>query len=62
MTYYNLPPTKFANEFNDFEKSLRALPASQRNVKNSSERSWRDWSNLRICDLINDNDDHARSC
>lgn len=27
MTYYNLPPTKFANEFNDFEKSLRALPA-----------------------------------
>jgi len=27
MTYYNLPPTRFANEYNDFEKSLRALPA-----------------------------------
>lgn len=27
MSYYNLPPTKFANEYNDFEKSLRALPA-----------------------------------
>ena len=28
MTYYNLPPTRFANEYNDFEKSLRALPAA----------------------------------
>ncbi|CAE7678780.1 unnamed protein product, partial [Symbiodinium pilosum] len=24
--YYNLPPTKFANEYNEFEKLLRALP------------------------------------
>jgi len=28
MTYYNLPPTRFANEYNDFEKSLRALPVA----------------------------------
>mmetsp|Transcript_11598 Transcript_11598/g.14128 ORF Transcript_11598/g.14128 Transcript_11598/m.14128 type:complete len:93 (+) Transcript_11598:72-350(+) len=27
MSYYNLPPTKFANEHNEFERSLRALPA-----------------------------------
>lgn len=26
MSYYGLPPTKFANEFNEFEKLLRALP------------------------------------
>ncbi|CAE7319456.1 unnamed protein product [Symbiodinium sp. KB8] len=26
MSYYGLPPTKFANEYNEFEKLLRALP------------------------------------
>ena len=41
MSYYGLPPTKFANEYNEFEKLLRVPPLVEKGKGDLTAEVWR---------------------